>query len=159
MAKALVTGSFDPVTLGHMELISRAAAIFDSVVVGIFVNSSKNYVFSAEERADMLREACAECGLGNVTVDICSGLVARYVEENCVDVIVKGARNSNDFEYERNMAEANKLISPKAETLVLFSDPKYSAVSSSLVRTMVNYGEDVSNLVPRSVLKRIKSGS
>ena len=159
MAKALVTGSFDPVTLGHMDLISRAASIFDAVVVGIFVNSSKTYVFSADERAEMLREACAECGLGNVTVEVCSGLVARYVEQNGIDVIVKGARNSTDFEYERNMAETNKLISPKAETMVLFSDPGYSAVSSSTVRTLMNYGEDVSNLVPRSVLKRIKSGS
>ena len=159
MAKALVTGSFDPVTLGHMDLISRAASIFDTVVVGIFVNSSKTYVFSADERAEMLREACAERGLGNVTVEVCSGLVARYVEENGIDVIVKGARNSTDFEYERNMAETNKLISPKAETMVLFSDPGYSAVSSSTVRTLMNYGEDVSNLVPRSVLKRIKSGS
>ena len=159
MAKALVTGSFDPVTLGHMDLISRAASIFDAVVVGIFVNSSKTYVFSADERAEMLREACAECGLGNVTVEVCSGLVARYVEENGIDVIVKGARNFTDFEYERNMAETNKLVSPKAETMVLFSDPGYSAVSSSTVRTLMNYGEDVSNLVPRSVLKRIKSGS
>ncbi len=159
MAKALITGSFDPVTLGHMNLISRAAAIFDSVTVGIFVNSSKTYVFSAEERATMLREACAECDLVNVTVEVCSGLVARYVEENGIDVIVKGARNSTDFEYERNMAEVNKQISPKAETMVLFSDPNYSAFSSSTVRTLMNYGEDVSNLVPRSVLKRIKSGS
>ena len=155
MAKALVTGSFDPVTVGHMDLISRAAAIFDSVVVGIFVNSSKSYLFSAEERAEMLREACVERGLSNVTVEVCSGLVARYVEANGIDVIVKGARNSSDFEYERNMAEANKMLSSKAETLMLFSNPAYSAVSSSLVRTLMNYGEDISKLVPESVLKRV----
>ena len=156
MAKALVTGSFDPVTFGHLDLISRAAEIFDSVVVGIFVNGAKSYTFTAEERAEMLREACEGCGLRNVIVEICSGLVARYVENNGIDVIVKGVRNSADFEYERNMAETNKMLYSGAETMFLISDPKYTAVSSSLVRTLMNYGEDVSMLVPESVLKRVK---
>lgn len=156
MVKALITGSFDPVTVGHMDLISRTAKIFDSVVVGIFVNSSKTYTFSVEERADMLREACVEWGLENVTVEICSGLVARYAENSGIDVIVKGVRNSADFEYERNMAEANKTLCPKAETMLLPADPAHSALSSSLVRTLMNYGEDISAFVPASVLKRVK---
>ena len=155
MAKALITGSFDPVTVGHMDLISRAAAMFDTVVVGIFVNGAKRYTFTEEERAEMLREACSEYGIDNVSVEICSGLVARYVENNGIDVIVKGARNSADFEYERNMAETNKRICPRAETALLFSDPAHSSVSSSLVRTLMQYGEDVSAFVPSSVLKRI----
>lgn len=156
MAKVLITGSFDPVTLGHLDLISRTADIFDAVTVGIFVNSAKNYTFTAEERADMLRESISECGLCNVTVEICSGLVARYVEQNDIDVIVKGARNSVDFEYERNMAEANRTLYSGAETLVLFSDPRYSAGSSSLVRTLMSYGEDISAYVPASVLRRVQ---
>ena len=156
MAKALVTGSFDPVTVGHMDLIARAAAKFDSVVVGIFVNGSKKYLFSEEDRAEMLREACAEYGLGNVTVEICSGLVARYVERNGIDVIVKGVRNSTDFEYERNMAEANKMIYSGAETMLLTANPAHNALSSSLVRTLMQYGEDISALVPASVMKRVK---
>ena len=155
MAKALVTGSFDPVTVGHMDLISRAASIFETVVVGIFVNIGKKYIFSEEERAEMLREACAEYGLQNVTVEICSGLVAHYVKNNDIDIIVKGVRNNADFDYERNMAEANKMLYSGAETLLLFSDPAHMAVSSSLVRTLVQYGEDVSALVPASVLKRL----
>ena len=81
MAKALVTGSFDPVTLGHMDLITRAARIFENVVVGIFVNSSKVYTFDAEERAAMIEEACAEAGLTNVNVEICTGMVAHYVRD------------------------------------------------------------------------------
>ena len=155
MARALITGSFDPVTVGHMDLISRTTAIFDTVVVGIFVNGAKKYTFTAEERADMLREACEEYGLGNVTVEACSGLVARYVEQNGIDVIVKGVRNSADFEYERNMAEANKMIYPGAETMFLFSDPAHTSLSSSFVRTLLQYGEDISAFVPSSVLKRI----
>jgi len=157
MAKALVTGSFDPVTVGHMNLISRAATIFDTVIVGIFVNSAKKYTFTAEERADMLRESCADYGLKNVTVEICSGLVARYVEENAVDVIVKGVRNPTDFEYERSMAEANKMIYSGAETVFLPSEPEHSALSSSLVRTLMQYGEDISAFVPASVLHRVSS--
>ena len=156
MVKSLVTGSFDPVTLGHLDLISRAASIFDAVTVGIFVNSAKSYTFTAEERAEMLRDAIAERGLCNVTVEICSGLVARYVERNGIDVIVKGARTSADFEYERSMAETNRMLYSGAETLIMFSDPKYTAVSSSLVRTLMNYGEDISAYVPDSVLKRVQ---
>lgn len=156
MAKALVTGSFDPVTVGHMDLIARAAAIFDTVVVGVFVNGAKKYTFTEDERAEMLREACAEYGLTNVTVEICSGLVARYVERNGIDVIVKGVRNSTDFEYERNMAEANKMIYSGAETMLLPANPAHNALSSSLVRTLMQYGEDISALVPVSVMKRVK---
>ena len=156
MAKALVTGSFDPVTVGHMDLIARAAAIFDTVVVGIFVNGAKKYTFTEVERAEMLREACAEYGLTNVTVEICSGLVARYVENNGIDVIVKGVRSITDFEYERNMAETNKALYSGAETMLLFSDPAHTSLSSSLVRTLIQYGEDVSGFVPASVLKRVK---
>ena len=156
MAKALVTGSFDPVTVGHMDLITRAAAIFDSVVVGIFVNSSKSYKFTAEDRAAMIEEACADAGLNNVSVELCSGLVAHYVRDNGIDVIVKGVRGAADMEYERMIDEVNKLVNPKAETMLFISDPKFGSISSSAVRELLRYGEDVSALVPASVVKKIK---
>lgn len=157
MSKALVTGSFDPVTLGHVDLIRRAANIFDRVTVGIFVNSSKSYMFSAEERASMIEEACAEYKLENVTVDICSGMVAHYVRDNGIDVIVKGVRGAADVEYERMIDEANKLVYPEAETMLLISDAKYGSVSSTVVREFIRYGEDISALVPNAVLKRVNN--
>ena len=156
MAKALVTGSFDPVTLGHMDLITRAACIFETVVVGIFVNSSKVYTFDAEERAAMIEEACADAGLTNVKVEICMGMVAHYVRDNGIDVIVKGLRGSADAEYERMVDEVNKMVNPQAETMLLISNPALGMLSSSTVRELLRYGEDVSKLVPASVLKRVK---
>ncbi|MBR2460009.1 MAG: pantetheine-phosphate adenylyltransferase [Clostridia bacterium] len=156
MVKALVCGSFDPITNGHLSLIARAARIFDHVVVGIFSNSQKRYMFSAEERADMVREACASANLDNVTVDCCSGMVAHYVRDNGIDVIVKGARNTVDFEYERTLDFGNKEVYEGAETVLLISDPKLGQISSTIVREFLKYGEDVSGLVPESVLKRLR---
>ena len=156
MKKALICGSFDPVTLGHMNIVQRAAKLFDEVTVGIFVNASKHYTFSESVRAEMISAACAELGLENVRVDVCSGLVASYVRENGIDVIVKGVRNTVDFEYEKNMAEVNKLIYDGAETLLLVADERYGAISSSLVREMMSHGVDVSALLPGAVMEIAK---
>ena len=157
MKKALICGSFDPVTFGHMNIVQRAAKLFDEVTVGIFVNASKRYTFSEIVRAEMISAACAELGLENVRVDVCSGLVASYVRENGIDVIVKGVRNTVDFEYEKNMAEANKLIYDGAETLLMVADERYGAISSSLVREMMSHGEDVSALLPKTVVEIINN--
>ena len=115
--KALITGSFDPVTNGHLDIIKRTAAVFDSVVVGIFINPEKKYLFDVNERIEMLSEAVKD--LKNVTVDSSEGYVAKYVEQNSIDVIVKGVRNSVDFEYEAKMAKINKQIYSGAETLLI----------------------------------------
>ena len=157
MSKALVTGSFDPVTLGHLDLIKRAANIFDHVTVGVFVNSSKSYMFSVGERATMVEEACAEIGLRNVTVEVCSGMVAHYVRDNGIDVIVKGVRGAADVEYERMIDEVNKLVYPAAETMLLISNAKYGSVSSTAVRELIKYGEDITALVPAAVVKRVNN--
>ena len=156
MAKALVCGSFDPVTNGHIDIIRRAAKLFDSVTVCVFDNSTKKYLFSCDVRADMIREACVAEELRNVTVDICNGMVAHYVRDNGIDVIVKGVRNSQDFEYERTIDCANKLAYSGAETLLLMSDPSLAYVSSTVVREFIKYGEDIRGLVPESVAKRVK---
>ena len=115
--KALICGSFDPVTNGHLDIIRRAAALFDSVVVGIFINSEKKYYFDLNDRVILLTEAVKD--LKNVTVDFSEGYVAKYVEENGIDVIVKGVRNATDFEYEAMIDKVNKQIYPGAETLLL----------------------------------------
>ena len=155
MSKALVCGSFDPVTLGHLDVISRAAKVFDHVVVGVFINSEKQYTFSLETRVDMIYEACRDLGLNNVTVDSSSGYVAHYVRDNGIDVIVKGVRNASDLEYEQMLDKANKRIWEGAESVFMFTDPRYAEVSSTLVRKAIKNGDDISELVPNAVIKRI----
>ena len=152
--KALICGSFDPVTNGHLDIIKRTAALFDSVTVGIFVNSAKKYYFSVDERRRMLTEATDE--MKNVTVDTSEGYVATYVKENGIDVIVKGVRNSVDFEYEANMARINKQLYPGAETLFLTASPEVTELSSTLVREAFESGNDISPYVPESVLRAFK---
>ncbi len=147
--KALICGSFDPVTNGHIDIIKRAAALFDNVVVGIFVNSEKKYFFSLKDRLKLLSEATKD--FDNVTVDFSDGLVAKYVEQNGIDVIVKGVRNAADFEYEFKMAEINKQINKNAETLFLPSSKDNELLSSSLVKSRFLSGEDISALVPEYV--------
>ena len=147
--KALICGSFDPVTNGHLDIIKRAAAIFDSVTVGIFVNSAKKYFFDLSERVEMLTEATKE--IKNVLIDTSEGYVADYVKENGIDVIVKGVRNSVDFEYEANMARINKQLYSGAETLLLVAPAETEELSSSLVKESFAKGEDVSRYVPECV--------
>lgn len=149
--KALITGSFDPVTNGHIDLIKRTAAMFDSVTVGIFVNSAKKYYFTEKERLDMLTEAVKE--LDNVEARICSGLVARYVRENGIDAVVKGVRTAADCDYEITMARTNKMIYGGCETLLLPASPELTEISSSTVKALASYGEDVSAYVPECVVK------
>lgn len=149
--KALICGSFDPVTNGHLDIIRRAAALFDSVVVGIFINSEKKYYFDLNDRVMLLTEAVKD--LNNVTVDFSEGYVAKYVEENGIDVIVKGARNATDFEYEAMIDKVNKQIYPGAETLLLIASKETECLSSSFVKESFLSGEDISKYVPECVQK------
>ncbi len=151
--KALICGSFDPVTNGHLDIIKRAAALFDSVVVGIFVNSEKKYFLNSKDRLELLAEATKD--LDNVTIDFSEGLVAKYVEENGIDVIVKGVRNAADFEYEFKMAEINKQINKNAETLFLPASKETELLSSSFVKNKLLAGEDISAFVPECVKKAL----
>ena len=151
--KALVCGSFDPITNGHVDLIKRTASLFDEVTVGIFVNSSKKYLFSEETRCSLAAESLAD--IKNVSVKICHGLVATYCKENGIDVIVKGVRNSKDYEYELEMAQANKLFAPETETLFLPASPETQGVSSSMVRAFHCGGMDVTPYVPECVAKAL----
>jgi pantetheine-phosphate adenylyltransferase len=152
--KALIPGSFDPVTNGHVELIRKVAAAFDEVTVGIFINPDKDYFFSEIERFEMLR--CAIKDIKNAKAEICSGYVADYCKEHGIGVLAKGVRNAVDYEYEAEMARFNKKRNPDADTVLFFSDDELSGISSSAVRQMHKDGKDVSALVPKCVYRKLQ---
>ncbi len=150
---AVLPGSYDPVTKGHMDIIVRAAKLFDEVRVLLCVNSSKSYCFTEEQRLEMLRAACK--ALDNVTVEKYDGLLADYVTEQGVCAIVKGVRNTTDFEYESWMAAVNGTLS-ETETVFLPADPTLSFINSTMVRELLRYGKDVSAYVPEAVAEMAK---
>ncbi len=155
MTKALFTGSFDPVTLGHIDIIKRAAAVFDEVIVCAMININKTYMFSEAERLSMLRDSLA--GVPKVRVDTYKGFAAEYAKAQGVNVFVKGVRTLADYEYEMQMAFYNKRIAPDIETVCLFADDAYACVSSSGVRELMAFGGSVSGLVPEAVLRVIET--
>ena len=152
--KALYTGSFDPLTNGHFNIIERAVKLYDELTIGIIVNPSKRSMFSLEERVDMIRETVRE--LDNVKVDCFSGLLADYVNENGFNVVVRGLRAAMDFEYEIQMAHMNaRLFNETVETVFLMTDPKYSFISSSMMKEVHSLGGSIEGLVPDEILKRM----
>jgi pantetheine-phosphate adenylyltransferase len=148
---AIYPGSFDPLTRGHLDVIERAAQIFDRVLVAVVVNPQKrDPLFSLDERMAMIRDAVAH--LGNVEVDNFRGLLADYVRDREATVIVKGLRVVSDFESEMSTALMNRSLS-NVDTVFLPSDPKWSFVSSTLVKEVYNLGADVTEYVPPAVLR------
>jgi pantetheine-phosphate adenylyltransferase len=150
--RAVCPGSFDPVTNGHLDIIGRASAIYDEVVVAVLINKSKKSLFTVEERQEMLREAVAP--FGNVVIDAFHGLLVDWCREHQVPVIVKGLRAVSDFDYELQMAQMNHGLAG-VETLFMTTNPLYSFLSSSLTKEVATYGGDVANLVPAHVGKRL----
>ena len=147
-------GSFDPVTLGHLDVITRASKLFDRVIVGVLVNSSKKPIFSIDERIELLKEVTEH--LNNVEIVGFNGLLAQYCEEHGVDAIVKGLRAVTDFEYEFQMNHINKKINPELETMFLTANEKYTFLSSSVVREVASYGADLTRFVPREIVAEIE---
>lgn len=137
--KAIVTGSFDPVTTGHLDLIKRASRLFDEVYAVVFVNPQKDYFFPIGRRVEMLRLACAE--IENVTVDGSAGLVADYCRLHGISVIVRGIRNSRDIDYETEMADINRVLGGGLETVFLSARKELADVSSSAVRQKLSEGK------------------
>lgn len=155
MSIAICPGSFDPITLGHLNIIRRTAQIFDRVIVCIAVNSSKTApMFSIEERADMVRRAVSR--YLNVAVDTSDGLLAEYARQYEGAVVVKGLRAASDFDYEFQMNLINKKINPELETMFLTSSEKYTFLSSSIVREMAKYGANLEGLVPNEIIPDIE---
>jgi pantetheine-phosphate adenylyltransferase len=151
--RAACPGSFDPVTNGHLDIISRAAVLFDEVVVAVGVNASKNRLFPAEERMEMLREVAAP--YDNVSVDSFEGLLTDFCRRRDVVAIVKGLRAVSDFDYELQMAQMNSTLAG-IETVFVPTSPEYSFLASSLVKEVAGFGGDVSSLVPARVLARLE---
>jgi pantetheine-phosphate adenylyltransferase len=150
--KAACPGSFDPVTNGHLDIIGRAAGLYDEVVVAVLINRSKSSLFTVDERIAMLIEATAS--YGNVRVDSFYGLLVDYCRANQIPVIIKGLRAVSDFDYELQMAQMNRGLAG-VDTLFMPTNPEYSFLASSLVKEIANYGGDVSSLLPESVHKRL----
>jgi len=155
MITAICPGSYDPVTLGHLNIIRRASQIFDEVVVCIMHNRAKTSpMFTVEERLDMLRRATSR--YPNVRVDYSSGLLAEYARNFEHPVVVKGLRAASDFEYEFQMNQVNKKINPELETLFLTASEKYTFISSSVIREMAMYGADIRGFVPDEIVGDIE---
>ena len=155
MKLAIYPGSFDPVTYGHLEIISRASKLFDKLIVLVSVNPLKPSSFTIEERKQFLRESVQAEGLTNVEIDSNDGLLIDYFNKRNADVIVKGLRAMSDFEYEFQMAQANRKLCYKAETIFLTSKSEITYLSSSMVKQIAMFGGDVSDFVPECILDRI----
>ncbi|MGI8726465.1 MAG: pantetheine-phosphate adenylyltransferase [Solirubrobacterales bacterium] len=151
--KAICPGSYDPVTNGHLDIISRTARIFDEVLVGVVdqpVRKSKR-LFTAEERADFIRNALAEIDLENVEVEVFSALLVDFARERGACTIVKGLRAISDFEYEFEMNQLNRKLASDIESTYVMASPEYSFLSSTGVKELATFGGDVSDLVPEEV--------
>jgi pantetheine-phosphate adenylyltransferase len=153
--KAIYPGSFDPVTSGHVDIIQRAAKVFDEVVVALAVNLEKNPFFTIDERLAMLRDACSH--LDNVRVDFFGGLLVDYVENQGAKVVIKGLRAVSDFEFELQMALTNKRLKDSVETLFMMTSAEYSFLSSSLVKELAAFGASLAGLVPKAVEDRFQA--
>lgn len=153
MRIAVCPGSFDPVTLGHMDIIARACKIFDKVIVAVPINPEKNASFTVEERIELLKITTA--GL-NVELDCVDGLLADYARDKGATAIVKGLRALSDFEYEFQMALTNKKLNPELETIFLATSAENMFLSSSMVKQVAGFGGDISHFVPECILDTIK---
>ena len=154
MAVAVYPGSFDPVTLGHYDIIERSAKIMDRVIIGVLNNNSKTPLFSAEERVNMLKSVTA--GLSNVEVQSFEGLLVDFVKKNHADVIIRGLRAITDFEYELQMSQTNRVIAPGVDTLFLTTNLKYSYLSSSIVKQIAMYQGDISMFLHPEIARKVE---
>ncbi len=156
MRRAIYPGSFDPVTLGHLNIIKRAAAMFDELIVLVCVNSSKSSgMFGPEERVELIRKVAES--LPNVKVDCCYELVADYAKRHRARVLVKGLRAVSDYESEIQLAMVNAKLYSKLDTVFLHSSPKYAYLSSTVVKEMARYGADLSDFVPRQIISDVEA--
>ncbi|MBG9982200.1 pantetheine-phosphate adenylyltransferase [Aerococcaceae bacterium DSM 111020] len=146
----LYAGSFDPITNGHLDIIQRSSQLFDELIVLIAINTAKKHLFSEQERLTLVTKAMS--GIDNIRVDILrDGLVANYAKEQGVTSMVRGVRNTTDFDYEFTIASANRTQNPELETVVLYSSDAYRYLSSSIIKEIAYYHGDISTMVPENV--------
>ena len=153
MKIAIYPGSFDPMTFGHLDIIERSAKIVDELVVGVLNNSSKNSLFSLEERVSMIKEMTAH--IPNIKVGSFDGLLVDYMKEINATIIIRGLRAVTDFEYELQIAQSNHVQDENIETVFLTTNLKYSYLSSTIVKEFASYGGDISKFVPEALIDRI----
>lgn len=154
MAIAIYPGSFDPLTNGHLSLIQRGLQVFEGLIVAIAVNPKKTPMFSVEERKQLIREACTDT---RVEVDDFQGLLIDYAKRRGVSVLLRGLRAVSDFEYEFQMANMNRKLAPRVETVFMMTGEDYFYISSQIVREVAALGGDVKGLVPPNVLAKLQS--
>ena len=154
MRKAVFPGSFDPITLGHEDIVRRAVPLFDEIIVAVGVNSTKKSKFTTEEKIAMLEAVFSD--LPQVKIQSFSGLTADFCARENAEWLLRGVRNSSDFDYECTIAQMTKKLSPNLETTILFTKEEYSSISSSVVREIIANNGDVSAFVPSAVLNFIK---
>lgn len=155
MIKAIYPGSFDPVTLGHLDIIRRASRAVDALVIGVLINRDKNPLFSVEERVDMLRESTRE--FGNVSVETFSGRTVDFARSHDAHIIIRGLRAVTDFEVEMQMAQTNRILDPNIDTMFFTTSPKYAYLSSTIVKEVAHYeGTNISKFVNPYVAAKLK---
>ncbi len=156
MKAAIYPGSFDPVTLGHLDVIKRSAKMVDKLIIGVLNNTSKNNpLFSINERVNMLEEVTKD--MKNVSVESFNGLLVDFADLKSANIIVRGLRAITDFEYELQLAQTNHKVNPKVDTMFLTTSVEYSYLSSSVVREIAKYGGDISQFVPKEILELVQS--
>jgi len=155
MLKGMYSGSFDPVTIGHLDIIERGALIFEKFYIAVANTTKKQYLFSKEERQEMIKAITKH--LKNVEVVVCEELLVDFAKKHGIKYILRGLRAVTDFEYELQMADTNKVLNPQIETIFLMADTKYSYLSSSIVKEVASYNGDISSFVSPLIEKKIKN--
>ena len=154
MIKAAFPGSFDPPTSGHINIIQRAASIFGELVVVIAENKQKKYLFSAEERAVMMRELVKD--LKNVKIVVCDSLIVDFLRKNDIKLLIRGVRGIEDFSYEFELSVMNRTLDPEIETIFMTTDPEYFVIRSSSIKELASFGGNLQGMVPSLVAKALK---
>lgn len=152
---AVYPGTFDPITNGHLDIIERASALFDQVIVTVALNSNKTPLFTKDERKDMIENVIS--AYNNVTVDMFDGLLVDYSQKMGAEVVIRGLRAVSDFEYEFQMSLTNRKLAPEITTIFLMPNEKYTYLNSSLIRELAKFNADISDFVPEYVKEKLKS--
>ena len=155
MKVAIFPGSFDPITMGHIDIIKRASLLFDKLIILVSTNTKKKYTFTDKEKVDFIKKSTSD--IPNVEVDIYNGLVTEYARIHNINYFIKGLRNSIDFEYESQFALMNKYLNSNTETIFMRAEDKYVSVSSSLIKEIIKMNGNVDDFLPPEILEQIKN--